>query len=40
MREWWNEKDLLGIISEVCLNKELSLSEVVDMIYNEVLLNE
>ena len=33
MREWWNEKDLLGIIPEVCLHKELSLNEIVDIIY-------
>ncbi|WP_291583083.1 kinase [Clostridium sp. UBA6640] len=37
MRRWWNEKDLLGIIPEVCLNKELSLNEIVDMIYQDVI---
>lgn len=37
MRKWWNEKDLLGIIPEVCLNKELSLNEIVDMIYQDVI---
>lgn len=37
MRKWWNEKDLLGIIPEVCLHKELSLNEIVDMIYQEVI---
>lgn len=37
MREWWNEKDLLGIIPEVYLNKELSLSEIVDIIYQDVI---
>lgn len=36
LREWWNEKDLLGIIPEVCLNKELSLNEIVDIIYQDV----
>lgn len=36
MREWWNEKDLLGIIPEVLLEKELSLNEIVDMIYQDV----
>jgi|GEM_PF-4274070 len=36
MRDWWKEKDLLGIITEVCIHKELSLNEVVDMIYGEV----
>lgn len=37
MREWWNEKDLLGIIPEVCLHKELSLNEIVDVIYQKVI---
>lgn len=37
MREWWNEKDLLEIIPEVCLYKELSLNEIVDMVYHEVI---
>ena len=37
MRRWWNEKDLLDIIPEVCLHKELSLNEIVDMIYHDVI---
>lgn len=37
LREWWNEKDLLDIIPEVRLNQELSLDEVVDMIYEGVI---
>ena len=37
MREWWNEKDLLDIITEVCLHKELSLNEIVDIIYQDVI---
>lgn len=37
MREWWNEKDLLGIIPEVCIHKELSLNEIVDIIYQDVI---
>jgi adenylate kinase family enzyme len=37
MREWWNEKDLLEIIPEVCLNEELSLNEIVDMVYHDVI---
>lgn len=37
MREWWNEKDLIDIIPEVCLHKELSLNEIVDMIYQDVI---
>ncbi len=37
MRKWWNEKELLGIIPEVLLRKELSLNEIVDMIYKDVI---
>ena len=37
MKRWWNEKDFLDTISEVCLNKELSLNEIVDMIYQDVI---
>ncbi len=37
MRRWWNEKDLLDIIPEVRLHKELSLNEIVDMIYQDVI---
>ncbi|GFZ33150.1 hypothetical protein CSC2_36760 [Clostridium zeae] len=36
MRKWWNERDLLGIIPETFISKELKLNEVVDMIYEEV----
>lgn len=36
MKRWWNEKDLLDSIPEVCIHKELSLNEVVDMIYENV----
>ena len=37
MRKWWNEKDLLDIIPEVLLTKELSLNEIVDIIYKDVI---
>ena len=37
LREWWNEKDLLNTIPEVCLHKELSLNEIVDIIYENVI---
>lgn len=37
LRAWWKEKDFLDIIPEVCLNKELSLDEIVDTIYQEVI---
>ena len=36
MREWWNEKDLLDIIPEILLYKELSQNEIVDIIYHDV----
>lgn len=37
MRSWWNEKDLLNIIPEVLLHKELCLNEIVDIIYQDVI---
>jgi len=37
MREWWNEKDLLDIIPEVLLDKELSLNGIVDIIHQDVI---
>ena len=37
MSKWWNEKDLLGIIPEVLLHKELTLDEIVDIIYKDVI---
>ncbi len=37
MREWWNEKDLLDIIPEVLLYKELSLNGIVDTIYQDLI---
>lgn len=37
MSEWWNEKDLLDIIPEVLLDKELSLNEIVEIIYRDVI---
>lgn len=37
MRRWWNEKDLLGIIPERLLGEELSLDEIADLIYEEVI---
>lgn len=36
MKRWWNEKDLLGIIPESLINKDLSLEEIVDMVYKDV----
>jgi adenylate kinase family enzyme len=37
MREWWNEKDLIEIIPEVLLHKELRLNEILDIIYKDVM---
>ncbi|GKU30577.1 hypothetical protein [Clostridium folliculivorans] len=37
MIDWWNERDLLSIIAEVFINKELGLNEVVEMIYQDVI---
>lgn len=36
MRKWWNEKDLIGMIPEVCIHKELSLTEIVNIVYQDV----
>ena len=36
MRRWWSEKDLLGIISEEMLDKDLGLDEVVDKVFQDV----
>ena len=36
MRRWWNEKDLLGFIPEKLIHKDLSLNDIVEMIYNDV----
>lgn len=36
MREWWQEKDLLNNIPEVCLYKDLSLEEVVNKINKDI----
>ena len=36
MRRWWKEDDLIHIIPEKILTKNLSVSDTVDMIYNLV----
>jgi adenylate kinase family enzyme len=36
MQSWWEERDLIGVIPEICIDKELNLDEVVDMIYHDV----
>lgn len=37
IRKWWNEKDLLDIIPETYIHKDLSLNEIVDMVYTDVI---
>ncbi|WP_160672565.1 kinase [Clostridium sp. C8-1-8] len=37
MRQWWKEKDLLGIIPEVDIHKESGIDETVETIYQHVL---
>ena len=37
MKLWWNEKDYIGIIPEKSLTKEISFSDTIDMIYNDVI---
>ncbi|NTV91121.1 MAG: kinase [Clostridiales bacterium] len=37
MREWWKENDLLDSIREEYLDKESSLNDIVDRIYQDVL---
>lgn len=39
MRRWWNDKDFLTLISEKHLHKDLSLNEIVDMVYQDVISN-
>ena len=36
MRRWWKEKDFIGIIPEKTITKDMSFSETVDMIINDV----
>ena len=36
MRRWWKEKDFIGIIPEKIITKDMSFSETVDMIFNDV----
>lgn len=36
MRRWWIEKDYLPMIPETILSKELSLEDVVELIYRDV----
>ena len=36
MRRWWNEKDFLNVIPEVCLSEKLSPEEIVDMICRDI----
>ena len=36
LREWWREKDLLKNISEKMIYKEMSLDNIVDLIYRDL----
>lgn len=36
MHKWWNEKDLIKVILEVLLGKELSSSEIIDIVYGRI----
>lgn len=36
MRDWWKEKDYIGIIKEKNLTKDLSEDEIVNMIYTDL----
>ena len=36
MRRWWKEKDYLSIIPQTILKKDLSLEDVVDLIYHDL----
>lgn len=36
MREWWNEKDYIGFISEKTLLKDLSVQDVVELICRDI----
>ncbi len=37
MRKWWNEKDLIGFIPEVYIHKDLSLNEIVNIVFQDVI---
>lgn len=37
MKRWWNEKDLINFIPEKLISKEMSLDDVVDMIYKKTI---
>lgn len=37
MKRWWREKDYIGIIPEKNITNELSLEEIVEMIFSDVM---
>ncbi len=37
MRKWWKEKDLITIIPEIFIEKELSQEKIIDMIYEKII---
>ena len=40
MKRWWKDKDYLATISEVTLDKNLSLEDAIELIYRQVSANE
>ena len=36
MKKWWNERDFITIIPEKTISKDMSVSDTVDMIYEDV----
>lgn len=37
MKRWWRDKDYIGIIPEKSITNELSLAEIVEMIFSDVM---
>lgn len=37
MREWWKEKDYLGVDNEIVINGDISASQAVDLMYEMVM---
>lgn len=36
MREWWNEKDYLGVPDEKVLSQDLSAEDIIDRILDDI----
>lgn len=37
MRNWWNEKDLINLIPEKLITKDMELNDTVELIYHDVI---